>query len=320
MKKYVLQALLVLFGFLVVQGCSDDDNDVDLTEVNAAAAAVPSKVFFAREATQAAVVQLSVAISEKTPEIIGFEVRVADDSGISADKVTFSKERFNIEAGKRSFELTCTVEADAVWAGETKLLKVDFMSQNSKIGHIKLEVPVEAEKEEEPEDPEPENTIVYVADFQGTVDMGDLNWLPVELNEGQVCGFFQTAVVIGSASAAKRIHLDNYGGDVIGSANGDLIHIAPLEEGAVIGEGADWVTNPEYSSDNWMYMPVLYSAAHTEWAGKTAYAGLKLWIGDKWCNAWFKITVSAEGECEVDGWAYDAWGHDIKAGQTVSEK
>lgn len=51
MKKYVLQALLVLFGFLVVQGCSDDDNDVDLTEVNAAAAAVPSKVFFAREAT-----------------------------------------------------------------------------------------------------------------------------------------------------------------------------------------------------------------------------------------------------------------------------
>lgn len=328
MKKYVLQALLVLFGFLIVQGCSDDDNDIDLAEVRAAAAAVPSKVFFERGVTQAAVVQLSVAVSEKTPEAIGFEVSVADDSEIAADKVTFSKERFNIEAGKRSFELNCTVEADAVGAGTTKLLKIDFMSQNSKIGHMKLEVPVEAEKEEEPEpepEPEPENTIVYIADFQGTVDMNELNWLALMVNEVQVGGFFQTSVAVGTAPTTKRIHFDNYGQDIIGVVEGDLINITPLEEGTVIGEGAAWVSNPEWADDaNYVYMPVFYSGTHKEWEGKTAYIGLKINLAGKVpgkiCNAWIKVTVAEGGECEVDGMAYDPWGYDIKAGQTVSEK
>lgn len=71
-------------------------------------------------------------------------------------------------------------------------------------------------------------------------------------------------------------------------------------------------------------MPVLYSGAYTEWEGKTAYIGAKISlsgkVSGKICNAWIKITVSAGGECEVDGIAYDAWGYDIKAGQTVSEK
>ena len=108
-------------------------------------------------------------------------------------------------------------------------------------------------------------------------------------------------------------------------AVGDLIHITPLEEGAVIGEGASWVANPEWADDaNYVYMPVLYSGAYTEWEGKTAYIGAKISlsgkVSGKICNAWIKITVSAGGECEVDGIAYDAWGYDIKAGQTVSEK
>ena len=47
MKKYVLQALLVVCSFLIIQGCSDDDNAIDLKEVSSAAAAVPAKVFFA---------------------------------------------------------------------------------------------------------------------------------------------------------------------------------------------------------------------------------------------------------------------------------
>lgn len=326
MKKYVLQALLVLCSFVVIQACSDDDNDIDLAKVKSAAAAMPSKVFFPLDETAAATLQLSVAVSEKTPETIGFEVSVADDSEVSADKVTFSRERFAIETGARSFELSCTVEADAVEPGATKLLKLDFMSQNSKIAHIKLEVPVEAEKkkEEEPE-PEPENTIVYVAGFKGVVDMDEQNWLALTLNEVGVAGFFQTSVAVGTAPAAKRIHFDNYGQDIIGVAEGDLINITPLEEGAVIGEGSAWVSNPEWGEDaNYVYMPVLYSGIYKEWEGKTAYVGVKINLSGKLsgkiCNAWIKVTVSAEGECEIDGMAYDVWGYDIKAGQTVSEK
>ena len=328
MKKYVLQALLVVCSFLIIQGCSDDDNAIDLKEVSSAAAAVPAKVFFAQGATEAATVQLSVAVDAKSPEAIGFEVKVADNSEVSADKVTFSREHFKIEKGKRSFEFSCTVEADAVEAGMTKLLKIDFMSQNAKVSHLNLEVPVEAEKVEEPKpepEPEPDNTIVYIADFKGTVDMDEQNWLAVMLNEVQVAGFFQTSVAVGTAPSAKRIHFDNYGQDIIGVAEGDLIHITPLEEGAVIGEGASWVANPEWADDaNYVYMPVLYSGAYTEWEGKTAYIGAKISlsgkVSGKICNAWIKITVSAGGECEVDGIAYDAWGYDIKAGQTVSEK
>lgn len=210
MKKYVLQALLVVCSFLIIQGCSDDDNAIDLKEVSSAAAAVPAKVFFAQGATEAATVQLSVAVDAKSPEAIGFEVKVADNSEVSADKVTFSREHFTIEKGKRSFEFSCTVEADAVEAGMTKLLKIDFMSQNAKVSHLNLEVPVEAEKAEEPEpepEPEPDNTIVYIADFKGTVDMDKQNWLAVMLNEVQVAGFFQTSVAVGTAPSAKRIHL-----------------------------------------------------------------------------------------------------------------
>ena len=213
-------------------------------------------------------------------------------------------------------------------AGATKLLKLDFMSQNSKIAHIKLEVPVEAEKkkEEEPEpEPEPENTISHFSDLDLFVDFTNDDktvWAGINLGseDSQVGSLFRASVAIGSAPAVKRIHIDNYGGDVIGSANGDLINIAVLQEGDVIGKDATWITNPEFSDDNWMYMPVLYAADYKEWAGKTGYAGMKLWIGDKWCNAWFKITVTDEAEVTITEFAYDAWGHDIKAGQIVSEK
>lgn len=108
MKKYVLQALLVVCSFLIIQGCSDDDNAIDLKEVSSAAAAVPAKVFFAQGATEAATVQLSVAVDAKSPEAIGFEVKVADNSEVSADKVTFSREHFTIE--KESVLLNLVVQ------------------------------------------------------------------------------------------------------------------------------------------------------------------------------------------------------------------
>lgn len=306
MRKYVLQALFILSAFLLTQGCSDDENNVDLTKVGSAAAAVPAKVFFKLDATQAAVIDLSVAVDAESPESIGFEVKVADDSEVAADKVTFSRDRFSIEKGKRSFEWTCTVEADAVAEG-VKNLRIDVISQNAGVKNHKLEIKIEKEKLLL-------NTIVHVSGLSQTVDFDSKTWESVMLGEDQIGGLFQTAQVIGSAPAVKRIHFDNYGENVIGELDGDLILLTPLNEGAVIGNGSAWVSNPGYSETDWMYMPVLYSENYQAWLGKTAYAGMNI----QGVNYWFKFSVSANAEFTLTEFAYNEKGKDIRAGQIDS--
>lgn len=306
MKNRFLQVLFILLSGLSWTGCSDSDNNVGLANVRSAVAASPERLTFKINDKEAATLDLSVAFSAPIAEDVNFEVQVADDSEVAANKVAFSREHFSIAKGKRSFELTCMVEADAVAEG-IKNLKIEFLPQHSDVDRMTLKIPIEKKL----------NTIVHVKNLNLVVDFADRNWASVDLPDGggAVGGLFQTSVAIGSAPAVKRIHFDNYGQKVVGKTAGDLILITPLEEGTLLGSSTTWTLNPDYSDNNWMYMPVLYAEDYAEWLGKTAYVGMHI----QGFNFWFKITATEDAVFTMTEYAYDSEGEDIKAGQTISE-
>lgn len=302
MKNCISQTLLLLLGLLCLQSCDDSTDATDLSKANAAAAVIPSKVSFKMGDKQPVTLNLSVAVSEKAGETVRFELQVADNSEVTAEKVNFTQNQLVIQKGKRSQETTFTVEADAVDKG-TKDLIVDLISSNAKVPNQQLTIPVTMKL----------NTIKHFFDLNQLVDFGENTWQSVMLGDDQIAGLFQTSVAIGSAPAVKRIHFDNYGEDVIGVADGDLINLTPLAEGSIIGASSKWVKNPY---PIWEYMPVLYSEAYTEWLGQTAYAGMKI----QGYNFWFKFTVTENAEFTLTEFAYDEDGNDIKAGQIDSTK
>lgn len=304
MKHYILQTLLLVSGLLCLFACDDNDGGKDLSEVNAAAAAVPGQLSFKFGDTKAVAVNLSVAVSDPASESVRFDVQVADNSEVAAGKVSFSQPQIVIQDGKRSQEMTMTIEADAVDSG-TKDLIVDFISSNAKVADQQVTIPVTMKL----------NTIKHYTgidiklDFSGPQDGGG-----VMAGDSQVVYYYCASNPIGSAPAALRIHMDNAGEDVIGVADGDVINLTPLEEGDLIGSSSKWISNP-YTS--WQFMPVVYSDTFKDWAGKgVAYAGMKCFG----LNFWFKIEISDNLEFTLTEFAYDEEGGDIKAGQTDSTK
>lgn len=312
MRKYVLQMWFVLAAFLVFPGCSDDDANVDWGKVVKVAVATPSRVYFERLADQPDTVTIDVAFSVPVPENIDFEVRLAANNQVDADSISLSHEHFTIAKGGRSFEMTCQVEAGAVSAGVQNLC-FDFISAHPEVGTIQLEIPVEKESP---------NTIVHVSGLNWVVDFDQQTWQEIEIDGEVIGGLFQTAVAIGSAPAVKRIHFDNYGQDIMGKKEGDLIYILPLGEGIEIEEKSEWTFNSSYSNENWMYMPVLYSEDYTDWLGQTAYVGMRIVTdipGIPFRYYWFKFTVSDDAVFTLTEYAYDKEGKSLKTGQTESE-
>lgn len=312
MRKCVLQMLFIVAAFLVFPGCSDDEDNVDWEKVVKVAVATPSQVYFERTANQPDTVIIDVAFSVPVPENINFEVRLGANNQVDADSISLSHEHFTIEKGGRSFEMTCKVEAGAVPVG-IQNLRIDFVSSHPEVETIQLEIPVEKEGP---------NTIVHVDGLNWVVDFDQQVWQEVEIDGKVIGGLFQTAVAIGSAPAVKRIHFDNYGQDIMGKQEGDLIYVLPLEKGIEIGESSDWAFNASYSSENWMYMPVLYSEDYTDWLGKTAYVGMRIVTdipGIPFRYYWFKFTVSDDAVFTLTEYAYDKEGKSLKIGQTESE-
>lgn len=73
MKRCFLQALLVMCGFGLLPGCSDSDNEINLTDAVVAAGTDPGEVVF-RPGVAELTVDFSVAVSGKAPGILNFEV------------------------------------------------------------------------------------------------------------------------------------------------------------------------------------------------------------------------------------------------------
>ena len=312
MRKYVLQMLFIFAAFLVFPGCSDDEDNVDWGKVVKVAVATPSSVYFERKAELPDTVKIDLAFSVPVPEDINFEVRLAADNEVCADSISFSHDYFTIRKGERSFEIDCKIKAGAVEKG-VRNLRMDFVSTHAEVGTIRLEIPVEKEGP---------NTIVHVKDLNWVVDFDQRTWQEVEAGGILIGGLFQTTVAIGSAPAEKRIHFDNYGRDIMGVKEGDLIHILSLSEGTEIEETSNWTFNSSYSDENWMYMPVLYSENYTDWLGKTAYVGMRIVTGEEdivFRYYWFKFTVTDDAVFTLTEYAYDKEGKSLRAGQTESE-
>lgn len=300
MKRCFLQALLVMCGFGLLPGCSDSDNEINLTDAVVAAGTDPGEVVF-RPGVAELTVDFSVAVSGKAPEALNFDVKMSADSEVAAGDVSFSASQVTIKEGQRSATLTCTIKAAAVSAGACEL-KVDFISSDNKVASQTASVGLYS-------------TIKHFKGLNLEVDMADMNWASVMLGENQIAGLFQTSVPMGSTPAILRIHFDNAGEDIIGVADGSIINITPLAEGAVIGNGSLWVKNPGWAKD-WRLMPVLYSEKYTAWLGKTAYIGSKV----SGYNFWFKVTATEDARFILTEFAYDTEGNDIKAGQISPSK
>ena len=295
MKKYFLLMLWIVCGLSFLTGCSDDDDFIKLEEARVGAACEPEEFIF-RPGMDNVTTTIMVAIVGIFPASISIVLYVGPDSEVPASCITLQSNTLTIAKGHRSAEMSCVIKAEAVKAGAA-VLKLELTSSDAQIATQKAEVDLYS-------------TIMHYKGLNLKVNFTNLNWAAIELGEETIAGLFQTAVGIGDAPQAKRIHFDNYGQDIIGTTDGDLINITPLTEGTEIGPNSpSWVSNP-YPS--WEYMPVLYSKKYENWLGKTAYIGTKL----GGCYFWFKLTATQNAEFTLTEFAYETEGNSIKAGQS----
>lgn len=84
--------------------------------------------------------------------------------------------------------------------------------------------------------------------------------------------------------------LETYAKDVVGRKNGNNSYLTPLIMDDEIGENSAWVTTGEYPDE-----PFIASRTFTDWFGKTAYAGVKIYMDGFLHYGWFRLHVSNDG-------------------------
>ena len=111
------------------------------------------------------------------------------------------------------------------------------------------------------------------------------------------------------------IHIEREGRSFVGKEVDGMLQIQLMKEGDVIDSTSDFTRDYGWK-DNWKKMPLISNSKYTDWHGKTGYMGVEFSISGKKCFGWIKISVATDGlSARVLGWAYEANGKPIKAGQ-----